>query len=208
MYRLAWINNRRAPSDLESHTQTEQMWRARCTTCGYTSDLFARASAADSSLARHRLTKKHQEREVPKTLQQLLVRYDPTGFWMLVGCILLNRTQRSQGVDDVMLSLIERYHYADHMAAGQARYLERRIEPLGFQGTRARTLTRFAQGWGLGGYHQRQPTLAQLATFHGIGPYARDSWRIFMLGETDLSPRDRVLREHLGLPVPVAEVVQ
>lgn len=98
---------------------------------------------------------------------------------MLVGCILLNLTSRRQ-VDRVLPGLF--LHYPDpgkmHHAGPE---LEEMLRPLGLQNRRAATLREFsiqwimAEPWGL--------TEQLLAQMKGIGPYALDSYRIFVLGD-------------------------
>jgi endonuclease III len=134
-------------------------------------------------------------------LQQLLVEQDPSGWRMLVGCILLNQTSRQQ-VDDVYPKLFEMWPNAPALRFASHPHLFDVIRPLGLQNRRAITLTSFSTWWAT-----RSPAVEEDSMLEmdppGIGEYARDSWVIFKLG---LVPgwevRDKELRKHLGLSPP------
>jgi endonuclease III len=132
-----------------------------------------------------------------RLLQEILVEQDPTGWRMLVGCILLNLTSRKQ-VDEVWPALFERYPDAAHMRA-EGPELAQLLYPLGLYNRRATALRRFSTWW-IEAARQTQVNERMLALEPpGIGEYARDSWRIFKMGE-DLDPdevSDKELRLYL-----------
>jgi endonuclease III len=121
---------------------------------------------------------------------------------MLVGCILLNMTTRTQ-VDKVRQQLFENYPGPGHMAVADPDELGELLKPLGLFRRRAVTLKRFSQDWltvtQLG--DRPFPTAWDVGQCYGIGKYATDSYRIFVLGEI-LKPRDvedKVLKKYLEI---------
>lgn len=119
---------------------------------------------------------------------------------VLVSCILLNLTNRSQ-VNKVIDELFDRWPNPQTMAAAPKSQLMAHIATLGLADRRSDTLRlmsekyierlRFSShGW---------LTEHEIAVLPGIGPYARDSYRIFVLGDTSrLESGDRVLAAYLG----------
>lgn len=115
-------------------------------------------------------------------LQEILVEQDPTGWRMLVGCILLNCTSRTQ-VDKVWPALFDAKPNATRM-----RYIDDEVaallKPLGFGERRRKTLMEFSEWWTR---TNRPAGYVRECVPPGIGPYARDSWLIFV---------DRVVPQH------------
>lgn len=145
-------------------------------------------------------------------LQQELIREDPSGWRMLVGCILLNLTHRRQ-VDPVYPRLFSEWPSPELMANASLVILEDELRPLGLQHRRAATLKYFSRWWTDAGGSRGYPKLGQWVGRDpgfgeriraleppGIGDYARDSWAIFAEGIVpDWEVRDKELRKHLGL---------
>lgn len=128
-------------------------------------------------------------------LLQLRFREDP---WrLLVCCILLNRTQRKQ-VDRVVDELFRRYPDAAALAWASQRALETLLTPLGLSTRRALRLLDFSYDWGLlvrvwG--DDAPPASGFVSVLPGIGRYALDSYRMFVLDEwRSVEPRDKELR--------------
>lgn len=126
-------------------------------------------------------------------LIQLRFRYEP---WkLLVACILLNRTTRRQ-VDKVIDSLFLDYPTPGHLADAREDDLRDLLYPLGMSRTRARRLIEFADDW-LALVDMWEGTtpdgLTELSALTGVGDYALDSYRMFVLCDYRVSPTDKEL---------------
>lgn len=109
---------------------------------------------------------------------------------MLVGCILLNQTTRTQ-VDRVREELFENWPTPDDMAEADPSEVSSVIRSLGFYNKRAQTLIRFSREW-------NQVEWKEPIELHGIGQYAQDSWEIFQKNNFDVQPTDKELINYLG----------
>lgn len=104
---------------------------------------------------------------------------------LLVGCILLNQTSNVQ-VRRVIYSLFERWPSPEAMANANVEELSEHIKSLGFRNKRARTLIRFSAEYIAKDFQ----TASEL---HGIGKYGDDSFQMFIKGNFDVLPTDRIL---------------
>lgn len=130
-----------------------------------------------------------------RTLQEILLEQDRTGWRMLVGCVLLNQTSRAQ-VDGVREDLFRMYRSPEELAHASVDSLADVVRPLGFQNCRARTLRLFSEWWVSTPYDHSEGVLALEPP--GVGEYARDSWEIFYIGIVPDHPvADKVLLEYL-----------
>jgi len=126
----------------------------------------------------------------------LQLRYRGEPWKLLVCCILLNRTRRSQGVDRVAEELFRRWPTPRTLADAPHLPLVRLLTPLGFQRRRALSLRRFAEDWTwLGALYQGTTPAAstELRAMHGVGDYAFDAYRLLVLGDLSVPPRDKEL---------------
>lgn len=124
---------------------------------------------------------------------QLELKDDP--FWMLVACILVNRTRWS--VAKHVLAAI-REEYIHPLGVAYANDLEDLLEPLGFSKKRASNLRELA--WRFCGVDHMIPrTSLDVTTLPGCGRYAADSWAIFIEGRTDVEPTDEALKAWLTM---------
>lgn len=139
-----------------------------------------------------------------RILQEVMAEQDPTGWRVLVGCMLLNLTTRRQ-VDRVRGELFERWPDADAMADADKRELRTVLRPLGLHNRRSASLLKMsvhfagaASVW-YGGTQEGPMPESWLWGFPGIGPYAVDSYRIFVLGDLEGEPQsgDKVLARWL-----------
>jgi hypothetical protein len=136
---------------------------------------------------------------VSRTLQQVLLEQDPSGWRLLVGCVLLNVTTRTQ-VDAVHPELFRRWPTPEKMAGAREATIARVLEPLGCSARRAVTLKRMSHDFL---EHESRAGEGVLLSydvphFYGLGEYARDSWAIFVEGRRDMEPTDRVLAAWLA----------
>jgi methyl-CpG-binding domain protein 4 len=117
-------------------------------------------------------------------------RLDP--FWMLVGCILVNRASWSQA-EASHEELRRRWPTPFDLAAASPPDVEPVVAQVGFGRQRAARLVRFARDWCL----HRPEDAGEVLRMHGCGRYAADSWAIFVEGRTDLTPSDHHLAAYL-----------
>lgn len=98
-------------------------------------------------------------------------------YWMMVGCILVNRTHyRVSG--SVLLRLMTRYGSPEGVAKAPFEDILDVVRPLGFQNRRTATLKNFTTVW-----LANPPTTAEdISRMPGCGQYAVHSWMIFMEG--------------------------
>lgn len=126
-------------------------------------------------------------------------------FWMLVACILVNRTRWEQA-RSVHGRLVAECADAVGLAKLPVPYLEEMLRPLGLSQKRAENLAAFA-------YHARflgrvrdrghftiafdHVTRRDVLGLPGCGKYAADSWSIFVEGRTFLKGvTDKRLRQY------------
>jgi endonuclease III len=131
-------------------------------------------------------------------LQEILLEQDPTGWRMLVGCIMLNQTSRRQ-VDAVRDDFFRAYPHAGALSITKEPYVAAVLKPLGLYNRRAAILKRFAKWWleyeSVPGFEERIVEMEP----PGVGDYARDSWLIFKKGIVPAWPlSDHVLAEFVA----------
>ena len=116
-------------------------------------------------------------------------KYWPDGWKILVCCLCLNLTTRKQ-MEPVVEKMFQRWPYAAALADAGLEELQELIRPLGMWHRRANTLKKMSQQ-----YHSGQWTdVEELA---GVGKYARDAYRIFILGEwREVNPTDHALTDY------------
>jgi methyl-CpG-binding domain protein 4 len=109
-------------------------------------------------------------------------------WYMLNACVLLSRVH-PKPVREVMPALIAKYPDPGAMAFADEAELTAMLEPLGLHEKRAKTLIRLARDW-LAGVPRKK--------MYGVGPYAEESWRIFVVGDIDFNPKDLRLAEYVS----------
>lgn len=131
-----------------------------------------------------------------KLLQEELMEQDPSGWRMLVGCVLLNLTTRTQ-VDRVVDRLFTEFPDAHAMMNAEPHIIEGIIAPLGLQILKTSRLKEMSRDWvGLKNEKERSDAMAKMQ-LTGVGSYARDSWWIFVEGRRDVDPIDKELKKYL-----------
>lgn len=114
---------------------------------------------------------------------------------LLVGCILLNQTSNVQ-VRRVIYSLFERWPNPEAMSKADPSEVAEHIRTLGFYNRRAKSLIRFSTEYIAKDFE----TASEL---HAIGKYGDDSYQMFIKGNMDVRPTDRILLAWLkGEPIP------
>jgi methyl-CpG-binding domain protein 4 len=107
---------------------------------------------------------------------------------IMISCILLNQTTNIQ-VRPVIINLFNRFPTPNSITKSDEFEIASIIRSTGFQNVKARRIIAFTQSWNSG---ERNPD-----KFPGIGPYGRDSWKIFIEGKTDFHPEDKKLSAYL-----------
>jgi len=110
---------------------------------------------------------------------------------MLVACMLLNQTSYKQ-VRPIIWHFFDRWPEAKKFVKATDSDVVAIIRTLGFQNRRAKALKRFSLEWINAGWRR-------IDELHGIGKYAADSYRIFILGEGLITqPTDRKLLAYVN----------
>jgi len=104
---------------------------------------------------------------------------------LLVGCMLLNQTSYKQ-VRPILDTFFSRYSTPERLRDADIDALIALIRPLGFYNKRAHALVRFAAEFAAGDWQD-------VRDLHGIGKYASDSYRMFVLGDLSVEPSDKKL---------------
>lgn len=133
------------------------------------------------------------EMSEPRLLQ---LRYRTEPWKLLVACILLNRTQRVQ-VDRVIDDLFLDYPTPEALAGARESDLRELLHPLGMARNRATRLIAFAEDWlalDLMWEGTTPDSLTELSALTGVGAYALDSYRMFVLNDRSVDPTDKELR--------------
>ena len=126
---------------------------------------------------------------VGKMIRPLLQEiYQDNPWRMMVCCILLNLTKRTQ-VDDIRHELFRFYPTPQDMVKCDEKILSILLQPLGLYNRRAYTLKRFSQDW-INGF-------TNIRECYGVGQYGEDSWNTFQLGNPTNISNDKVLSQYL-----------
>lgn len=126
---------------------------------------------------------------VPPKYGLVQEKYWPDGWKILVCCLCLNLTTSRQ-VESVVEELFRRWSTAAALSNAPDEELQELIKPLGMWCHRAATLKKMSHQ-----YHAGQ--WIDVEELPGVGKYARDAYRIFILGEwQEVLPKDRALTEY------------
>lgn len=117
----------------------------------------------------------------------------PVCWWrMLVACALLNKTHHRQA-RPALDRLIARWPTPQKFCVdAKADEVAEIIKECGLQNRRSWTLLKLADACVFDGWDKKV-----LGTFPSVGKYARDSWLIFVLGQTDVAPTDKELLKYM-----------
>ena len=106
----------------------------------------------------------------------------------MISCILLNQTSNVQ-VRPVIKKFFDEFPTPNSLNESHQNLISSILQPTGFQNVKAKRIVNFTSVWNSG---ERDPN-----KFPGIGPYGRDSWKIFIEGKTDFHPADKKLSAYL-----------
>lgn len=132
------------------------------------------------------------------SLFQECLKYEP--FWMLVACILVNRTKWT-AAEPVLAAVRERWPTTHRLSWADQGELEEVLRPLGFGRQRAGRLIDLAKEWQriyVFENQRRVRTADEVLKLPGCGKYAADSWAIFVEERLGVKPTDRALKEYLA----------
>lgn len=121
---------------------------------------------------------------------------------LLVACALMNRTHGNQ-VRKMIGRLFDLHPTPEALANADPVELETLLRPLGFARQRAQRLRGLARDWILlldeldSGPVDVDALSRRLHELHGVGRYAVDSYRIFVLDDITVNPDDRQLKRYV-----------
>lgn len=112
---------------------------------------------------------------------------EPHREWkMLVACILLNRT-RGSVARPIVERLLEAYPSPEALHSENPAHVALMLQPLGLHWTRASNLHSMSRDYGT----------IPVENLPGVGPYAMESRRIFILNDLNFEPKDAKLRAYV-----------
>jgi endonuclease III len=117
-------------------------------------------------------------------------------FWLLVGCILVNRTQWNQA-RPVMAKLRREFPMQLDLLSQHTRRVREIVSPLGLSVKRAENIVLLARTFDRRFDYGAEPGWARIEDLPGCGKYAADSWAIFVLGRRPAGVTDVRLLEYL-----------
>jgi len=119
------------------------------------------------------------------------IKYMPDKWKVLVSCILLNRTRKSQ-VIPVIEELFKHYPTPEAMAKGRKSKVVSIINTLGFQNQRAKKLILFSRD-----VVDRGVNRETVMGLHGVGQYAADAYNILFEDIRENKSNDHALKNFL-----------
>lgn len=123
-------------------------------------------------------------------IQEGLLRGPLYGWRMLVACILLNRAC-GRSVSNVLEKTLHQWHSPYHLARASRVRVNSIVYSLGLMDHRAGHLIGMSEAWMDG----KRPPKDKMP---GVGRYAVDSWRVFVLGRKQIRmDADRRLKDYM-----------
>lgn len=116
-------------------------------------------------------------------------KYWPDGWKILVCCLCLNLTTRKQ-MEPVVEEIFRRWPDAKSLANAPDEEVTEVIRSLGMWKRRTSSLKRMSAQYDAGGW-------GDVGQLHGVGKYASDAYRIFILGDwRNVQPQDHALNDY------------
>jgi methyl-CpG-binding domain protein 4 len=109
---------------------------------------------------------------------------------MLVGCIMLNQTS-NKNVRQVIYTFFDRWPTPQSVVNANPDDIREHIRPLGFYNVRTSRIQRFSLEY-------IEKRFIRASELHGIGKYADDSYEIFIKGNLNVNPTDKILIRYLN----------
>ena len=125
-------------------------------------------------------------------IQEEFRNQDPAnpGYRLLIGCIMLNQTS-NKNVRQVIYSFFDRWPTPQSVINADPDDIREHIRPLGFYNRRTNTIIRFS-------HEYITKRFVNVNELYGIGKYADDSYEIFIKGNFNVEPTDRILIRYLN----------
>lgn len=114
--------------------------------------------------------------------------YPGDGWKMIVCCILLNQTTNQQ-VRKILNDLFSLIQSPEVCSTLDPSLISPIIRSTGFSNVKAKRIVEMSKRW-ISGFSDPRD-------LPGVGAYAYDSWKIFILGERDISVSDKKLKYFL-----------
>ena len=109
---------------------------------------------------------------------------------MLIGCIMLNQTS-NKNVRQVIYSFFDKWPTPQSVIEADPVEIREHIRPLGFYNLRTNRIQRFSQEY-------ITKSFSKASELYGIGKYADDSYEIFINGNLNVQPTDKILLRFLA----------
>lgn len=109
---------------------------------------------------------------------------------MLIGCIMLNQTG-NKNVRKVIYSFFDKWPSPQSVLKADENEIREHIRTLGFCNVRTQRIIRFS-------YEYINKKFSKANELYGIGKYADDSYEIFIKGNLNVQPTDKILLRFLN----------
>jgi methyl-CpG-binding domain protein 4 len=109
---------------------------------------------------------------------------------MLIGCIMLNQTG-NKNVRKVIYSFFDKWPSPELVLSADENEIREHIRTLGFCNVRTNRIIRFS-------HEYINKKFSKANELYGIGKYADDSYEIFIKGNTNVQPTDKILIRYLN----------
>jgi methyl-CpG-binding domain protein 4 len=109
---------------------------------------------------------------------------------MLIGCIMLNQTG-NKNVRQVIYTFFEKWPTPQSVLRANPDDIREHIRSLGFYNRRTNTIQKFSHDY-------INKPFKRISELHGIGKYAEDSYEIFINGNENVQPTDKILIRYLA----------
>lgn len=111
-------------------------------------------------------------------------------YQMLIGCIMLNQTG-NKNVRKVIYSFFDKWPSPESVLSADENEIREHIRTLGFCNVRTNRIIRFS-------HEYINKKFSKANELYGIGKYADDSYEIFIKGNTNVQPTDKILIRYLN----------
>jgi adenine-specific DNA glycosylase len=127
-------------------------------------------------------------------LQAIALRDDPSGWRLLVCCMMLNASNR-EAVDQAWPQFFRDFPDAHSVARfGDVERMAEVLRVTGCQNQKARRIVELSEVWTNGMRRYSSLSAPEIRRLPGCGPYASESWEVFKVGRAPSVIRDPVIR--------------
>jgi methyl-CpG-binding domain protein 4 len=109
---------------------------------------------------------------------------------LLIGCIMLNQTS-NKNVRQVIYSFFNKWSTPQSVINADPDDIREHIRSLGFYNVRTSRIQQFSREY-------IEKRFIRASELHGIGKYADDSYEIFIKGNLNVNPTDKILIRYLA----------